>query len=95
MAVGGCFCGKVRINYNGQPLKSVSTDNPQESTFRESNLILFSLGTVPLSRLSQAYRVALYPQLCCQKCRTGYLWKSERSGKDIGQWKQYEELFLS
>lgn len=25
MAVGGCFCGRVRIEYNGQPLKSVST----------------------------------------------------------------------
>lgn len=67
MAVGGCFCGKVRINYNGQPLKSVSVYNPQESTFREPNLILFPLGIVPLSRLSQAYRVAVHPQLCCQK----------------------------
>lgn len=25
MAVGGCFCGKVRIEYSGQPLASVST----------------------------------------------------------------------
>ncbi|PYI01089.1 hypothetical protein BO78DRAFT_411735 [Aspergillus sclerotiicarbonarius CBS 121057] len=25
MAVGGCFCGKIRIEFNGQPLKSAST----------------------------------------------------------------------
>ena len=25
MAVGGCFCGNVRIEYVGQPLASVST----------------------------------------------------------------------
>lgn len=28
MAVGSCFCGKVRVEFSGEPLKSVSASPP-------------------------------------------------------------------
>ncbi|KAJ5672583.1 hypothetical protein N7507_001710 [Penicillium longicatenatum] len=31
MAVGGCFCGNIRIEYNGQPITSASLPNKIQS----------------------------------------------------------------
>lgn len=41
MAVGGCFCGRIRIEYSGQPLASVSITHgihPMDSMLTIANI---------------------------------------------------------
>jgi hypothetical protein len=84
MTAGGCFCGKVRIQLNGQPLKAVSTAHRFHYIMSLYPDFLFLLGTVPLPRLSQAYRLNLFLRFRHQNCRPGGLGKSESPGQNFG-----------
>lgn len=70
MAVGGCFCGKVRIEYSGQPIATVSVPiyNPWDKftascfSFDLKKWVYFSFqtGTLPLSGLPQTHGFSLH-----------------------------------
>lgn len=82
MAIGSCYCGKIRVELNGQPLKSVSV------TYKIQNIVdkvqSFALGTLPLSRLSQAHRGTLFLPFRRQHGRVEGLRQSEGASQNSG-----------